>query len=70
MAHEFHHSAVVAPKPDWVYAYQVMRGTGIDGTHDGVVHKNLLASYTHLRSVGGTRWTARFMAHVRACIMG
>lgn len=69
-AHEFHHSAVVAPNPDWVYAYRVMRGTGIDGNHDGIVHKNLLASYSHLRSVGGTRWTARFLAHVRACRKG
>ncbi len=69
-AHEFHHSAVVAPNPDWVYAYQVTRGTGIDGKHDGIVHKNLLASYSHLRSVGGTRWTARFIAHVRACRKG
>jgi cobyrinic acid a,c-diamide synthase len=65
--HEFHHSAVVAPHPDWVYAYQVVRGTGVDGSHDGIVHKNLLASYCHLRSVGGNRWTSRFLAHVRAC---
>jgi len=65
--HEFHHSALVAVNPDWVYAYRVIRGTGIDGSHDGIVHGNLLASYAHLRSVGGTRWTARFVAHVRAC---
>jgi len=67
MAHEFHHSAVVTPDPDWVYAYRVMRGTGVDGSHDGIIHKHLLASYSHLRSVGGTCWTARFVAHVRAC---
>jgi cobyrinic acid a,c-diamide synthase len=66
-AHEFHHSAVVAPDPDWVYAYRVTRGTGVDGSHDGIVYKNLLASYAHLRSVGGTGWTTRFIAHVRAC---
>ncbi len=67
MAHEFHHSAVVTPDPGWVYAYRVMRGTGVDGSHDGIVHKNLLASYSHLRSVGGTSWTDRFVAHVHAC---
>jgi len=65
--HEFHHSAVVAANPDWVYAYEVLRGTGIDGRHDGIVHRNLLANYAHLRSVGGNRWAARFVAHVRAC---
>lgn len=66
--HEFHHSAVVTPNPSWTYAYRVLRGSGIDGSHDGIVHKNLLASYAHLRSVGGVRWTSRFLAHVRACL--
>jgi cobyrinic acid a,c-diamide synthase len=67
-AHEFHHSALASPSPspDWVYGYRVLRGTGIDGKHDAVVHKNLLASYSHLRDVGGTGWTERFVAHVRA----
>jgi cobyrinic acid a,c-diamide synthase len=68
--HEFHHSAIVTPDPDWAYAYRVIRGTGVDGRHDGIVHKNLLASYAHLRSVGGARWGARFVAHVRACRFG
>ncbi|MEA3277942.1 MAG: cobyrinate a,c-diamide synthase [Pseudomonadota bacterium] len=66
-AHEFHHSAVVAPDPDWVYGYRMLRGTGIDGKHDGVVYKNLVATYSHLRDVGGLNWTRRFAEHVRAC---
>lgn len=66
-AHEFHHSAVAAPDPEWTYGYEVLRGTGIDGKHDGIVHKNLLAAYTHLRDVGGNNWTRRFIEHVRAC---
>ena len=65
--HEFHHSAIVSPNPGWTYAYRLLRGTGIDGTHDGIVHMNLLASYAHMRSVGGACWTTRFLAHVRAC---
>jgi cobyrinic acid a,c-diamide synthase len=65
-AHEFHHSAVVATDPNWVYGYKVLRGRGIDGEHDGVVQGNLLASYAHLRAVGGVAWTNRFLAHVRA----
>jgi cobyrinic acid a,c-diamide synthase len=64
-AHEFHHSAIVAPDPDWTYAYRVLRGQGIDGRHDGIVQQNLLASYAHLRSVGGVAWTERFLAHIR-----
>jgi cobyrinic acid a,c-diamide synthase len=65
-AHEFHHSAVVAPDPDWVYGYRVLRGQGVDGRHDGIVSGNLLANYAHLRDVGGVDWTARFLARVRA----
>jgi Cobyrinic acid a,c-diamide synthase len=34
-AHEFHHSAILEPDPDWRYGYLVHRGTGIDGSHDG-----------------------------------
>ena len=69
-AHEFHHSAVVQPHPDWVYGYQVLRGTGVNGSHDGIVQGNLFASYSHLRDVGGVHWTARFLAHVRRCAGG
>ncbi|TCT18893.1 cobyrinate a,c-diamide synthase [Thiobaca trueperi] len=66
-AHEFHHSAVVQPDPSWTYGYQVLRGMGIDGAHDGIVQGNLLACYSHLRAVGGNPWTDRFLAHVRRC---
>jgi cobyrinic acid a,c-diamide synthase len=67
-AHEFHHSVVVSPDPGWTYAYEVLRGVGIDGRFDGVVQGNLLASYAHLRDVGGRNWTGRYLAHVRRCL--
>jgi len=66
-AHEFHHSAVLHPDPVWTFGYRVLRGKGIDGKHDAIVHKNLVAAYSHLRAVGGNDWTARFVAHIRAC---
>jgi cobyrinic acid a,c-diamide synthase len=66
LAHEFHHSAFIEPNPRWIYAYEVLRGSGIDGRHDGVVHNNLLASYSHLRNVGGVDWTTRFVDCVRS----
>lgn len=65
-AHEFHHSAVVEPDPSWTYAFDVLRGSGIDGGHDGVVQGNLLACYSHLRGQN-TAWTSRFLAHVGRC---
>ncbi|MBK1693253.1 cobyrinic acid a,c-diamide synthase [Chromatium weissei] len=66
-AHEFHHSAIVQPNSAWRYGYEVLRGVGVNGTHDGIVQGNLLACYSHLRSVGGNDWTGRFVAHIRRC---
>lgn len=65
-AHEFHYSVLENLDPGLTFAYEVLRGQGIDGEHDGLVHKNLLASYTHMRDVGGNCWTRRFIEHVRA----
>jgi cobyrinic acid a,c-diamide synthase len=67
-AHEFHHSAIVAPRADWHFAFDVLRGTGIDGAHDGIIRRNLLASYAHLRDVGGVNWTRRFVDRVRSVL--
>jgi cobyrinic acid a,c-diamide synthase len=66
-AHEFHHSTLENVAPGLRYAYRVLRGHGIDGAGDGIVHRRVLASYAHLRSVGGNRWPARFVAFVRDC---
>ena len=66
-AHEFHHSAIVDPDPSWVYGYDVLRGAGIDGKHDAIVYKNLVAGYAHLRDVGGVAWAERFVAQARQC---
>jgi len=66
-AHEFHYSSVENLPADSEFAYEVERGHGIDGHHDGIVHRNLLASYAHLRDVGGNRWAQRFVDFVRHC---
>ena len=66
-AHEFHYSALENIDPHSTFAYRVERGHGIDSRHDGFVYKRLLASYTHLRDVGGNQWTRRFVAYVRSC---
>ena len=66
-AHEFHYSSVENLPPDTEYAYEVERGHGVDGRRDGIVYKNLLASYSHLRDVGSHHWAARFVAFVRRC---
>ncbi|MEZ5673605.1 MAG: cobyrinate a,c-diamide synthase, partial [Thiotrichaceae bacterium] len=50
-AHEFHYSKAVNVPDNLTYAYKVLRGYGMDGVHDGVIYKNTLASYVHLRDV-------------------
>lgn len=69
-AHEFHYSRLEHLKPGQTFAYRVLRGTGIDGEHDGLVYKNMLASYAHIRDVEGYRWVRRFLDHVRCSIGG
>lgn len=64
-AHEFHYSSLENLPPDLPFAYEVTRGHGADGKRDGIVLGNVLASYTHLRSVGGNEWAQRFAAFVR-----
>ncbi|KPK05662.1 MAG: hydrogenase expression protein HypE [Betaproteobacteria bacterium SG8_39] len=66
-AHEFHYSSVENLAPGTRFAYAVERGTGIDGRHDGIVHRNLLASYAHLRDVADNRWARRFVEFARRC---
>jgi cobyrinic acid a,c-diamide synthase len=63
-AHEFHYSKAINISPNLQFAYKVLRGMGIDGEHDGIVYKNTLASYTHLRTVDQNRWTDRFIQFI------
>ena len=69
-AHEFHHSRLVNADPAMRFAYRVRRGFGIDGERDGLLYKNTLASYAHLRSVAGCDWPVRFVAFARAIKSG
>jgi len=64
-AHEFHYSSLEHLRPGVAFAYEVTRGHGAGEGRDGIVLGNVLASYTHLRSVGGNGWAQRFAAFVR-----
>lgn len=58
--HEFHYSSITV-ESDVKYAYEVLRGYGIDGKHDGIVIHNALASYTHVLASGQERLLERFV---------
>jgi len=64
-AHEFHYSSLENLPQDSRFAYRVERGYGIDGERDGLIVHNLLASYTHLRTIGSCYWATRFVAFIQ-----
>jgi cobyrinic acid a,c-diamide synthase len=66
-AHEFHYSALENLQTPESWEYNVLRGTGIDGKHDGYRYRNLLACYTHQRSTSKNRWTERYLHFIQAC---
>ena len=66
LGHEFHYSSLENLAPDTQYAYQMQRGHGVDGQHDGIIHRNVLASYAHLRSHAGSNWPQAFVDFVRS----
>ncbi|MEJ5376926.1 MAG: cobyrinate a,c-diamide synthase [bacterium] len=58
--HEFHYSRVVSLEESKVeFAFAVKRGKGLDGRRDGIMRKNILASYTHLHAVSREDWAWR-----------
>jgi cobyrinic acid a,c-diamide synthase len=69
-AHEFHYSSIENLPADTAFAYTMQRGHGVDGRHDGIIYKNLLASYTHLRATAGCDWPTRFVQFVRSARKG
>jgi cobyrinic acid a,c-diamide synthase len=64
-AHEFHYSRLENIATDYEYAYNVLRGVGISNKKDGIITKNLLATYSHLRSVGGNLWVQQFIEFIK-----
>ncbi|MCH6565154.1 MAG: hydrogenobyrinic acid a,c-diamide synthase (glutamine-hydrolyzing) [Proteobacteria bacterium] len=63
-AHEFHYSSIEGLPENTKYAYTVRRGSGINQQSDGLIYKNLLASYSHLRNTRATPWIERFLSFV------
>ncbi len=55
--HEFHYSRPVLTGEKGVrFIFKVRRGSGIVGFRDGILKKNLLATYTHVHGAGYPVW--------------
>ena len=63
--HEFHHAEMIKIPSDSRFAWRVVRGFGIDGSHDGLVTGNILASFSHLRDTSAHHWADQFIEFVR-----
>jgi len=59
--HEFHNSILIG-SGDSEFAYRLLRGNGIDNKMDGIVYKNVLATFIHLHALGVPQWAGAFVA--------
>ena len=69
-AHEFHYSGFknlgdLESHSEIKYGYDMKRGNGITGMHDGLVYKHLLANYAHLRDTSRYHWVSDFVEFIR-----
>ena len=65
--HEFHYSRVLrwsGSESDFVF--KMRRGAGIHGDRDGIVHKNVLATYTHIHALGNPGWASALVRNAVA----
>lgn len=61
--HEFHHSRIHLLEKVR-FAYKVQQGSCIDGHVDGILYKNMLASYTHIHASGIPQWAESIVSLV------
>jgi cobyrinic acid a,c-diamide synthase len=59
--HEFHHSRITRERGIYC-ALGLLRGRGVDGRTDGIVYKNIFASYMHVHASGTPIWAESFVA--------
>ena len=63
--HEFHYSRIMNLEELHGMVFSMRRGHGMDGAHDGIVYKNVLATYTHLHSSGSPQWARGMVKKAR-----
>ena len=61
--HEFHYSEPIITREEGTsMVFRVVRGHGLDGRRDGMVRKNLLATYSHVHAGGRSSWARSLFA--------
>jgi cobyrinic acid a,c-diamide synthase len=65
--HEFHYSRVLrwsGAEEDFIFRMQ--RGVGIHGDRDGLLYRNVLATYTHIHALGNPGWASALVRNAVA----
>jgi cobyrinic acid a,c-diamide synthase len=55
--HEFHYSGIADDKIPDNTCMEVKRGFGLLNKRDGIIYKNVFASYLHIHSAGCPEWS-------------
>jgi len=64
--HEFRYSFVRDARTEELrLAFRMRRGTGFDGERDGLVYKNVLASFCHFHAAGTREWAGAVIRQAR-----
>ncbi len=64
--HEFHYSHLQPePAPEEHLAFRVVRGTGVGNHRDGLIFRNVLATYTHLHALSAPGWAPALVQRAR-----
>jgi cobyrinic acid a,c-diamide synthase len=66
--HEFHYSRLEGAEPtgDTVYAFKVVRGSGMGMQRDGLVRWNCLGTYLHVHALGQASWAEGILKSAQA----
>ena len=65
--HEFHYSKPLSidENKEMEYIFELEKGFGIDGKRDGILYKNLFASYTHIHIFSVKCWAENFIRKIK-----
>ncbi|HQL00946.1 MAG TPA: cobyrinate a,c-diamide synthase [Smithellaceae bacterium] len=61
--HEFHYCRILSKNDaETSTAFNVLKGTGLDGRREGLCRKNILAGFTHVHALGTPGWADAILA--------
>ncbi|SDN57920.1 cobyrinic acid a,c-diamide synthase [Desulfonauticus submarinus] len=61
LGHEFHYSYCLNERIELDFALNLARGVGVCSGKDGIIYKNVFASYTHIHALGNPKWARNFV---------